>query len=155
MKVQASAELAIPAGAIKMSLIPYYSSGFFTHHGISWFRTEPLLQGLADPEGKILATSDWLDGLLEGYDTEIREVLQNSAMLKDFDFTTEAGTAEAVQQVVTAPNKDTPEFWAILTHGWKSHLETSLASGDVAGAAFGHGRTIKLKSNANLRAESQ
>jgi hypothetical protein len=112
------------------------ASGQFTHHGISWFARLLYFQGLIDPAGQLLESSDGLEELLQGYDSEISDVIQNSAMLKDLDLTTDSGGAEARRRILDDSARQSHEFWALLTHEWKVRAAAALDKGDAQGAAW-------------------
>ena len=98
-------QFVIPAGFIRLSLDPRKATGKFFRPGINWFVRKLYFEGMPN-------TAEGLDSLLQQYQEQADEVLQNSSLLKDFDLE-DPEDGEKVFDFLQ--DKDTtPEWWAFV-----------------------------------------
>ncbi len=123
-------QFVIPAGFIRMSLDPSRATGRFFRPGINWFVRTLYFEGMPD-------TAEGLDSLLQQYEDQADAVLQNSPLLKDFDFE-DPEDGEKVFEFLKEKD-DTPEWWAFVLGSHVHLVRDYIEAGDARKAAHAMG----------------
>jgi hypothetical protein len=127
IKVQMGDRVVVPSGALTFSPNPLKSSAHFTKMGLQWYAELITV-------GELPNNKDLFADALESIGTETDRVLKDSPLLVGFDLD-DPDQAERAVTVLSA-NRQSAEWWAMLTGTFATFTREAVASGDAKGAAW-------------------
>lgn len=136
-KIRKGDQVVIPSDWLKLSLNPLKSAGQFSRYGLQWFAEQIHLEDLPKKKDDVVAEIARLESRCD-------EILGQSSLLHGLDLS----NPEDSDRIISIPkaNRETVEWWALLTGTYISILRDAMDKSDTPQAVWAMGCVERCRS---------